>query len=386
MRIRVSTAGESHGRALVAVVEGIPAGVPVTAASLDADLSRRQQGHGRGARQRIEIDKAQILAGVRFGRTIGSPVAVLIANRDWENWLDVMAVDGEPTEPLTQPRPGHADLAGTQKIGAADVRDVLERASARETAARVAGGALCRQLLAALGVSVGSYVSRIGEAALPPDFDDGSVDWEAVAASPVRCPDQRIGERMVAEIDAAGAEGDTLGGTIVVLADGLVPGVGGYATSKERLDGRLAGSIVSVPAIKAVGFGMGTGFARARGSAAHDHIVAGDGGGAPRRQTDRSGGIEGGMTTGEQVRIEATMKPIPTLMQPLPTVDLATGEPADAARERSDVVAVPAAGVVCEAEVCRVLADAYLAKFGGDALADTLAALAAYKERIAWPA
>jgi chorismate synthase len=311
-------------------------------------------------------------------------VAVLIANRDWENWLDVMAVEGPPTEPLTRPRPGHADLAGAQKIATGDIRDVLERASARETASRVAAGGLLRALLAELGVTVRSYVARIGGAAVGVELDESTIDWQAVEASPVSCPDPAVAAAMTSEIDAAKTDGDTLGGSIVVLAEGLVPGVGGYATAAERLDGRLAAAVVSVPAIKAVGFGSGVALASMRGSAAHDEIVPAGAGRAPRRASNRSGGVEGGMTTGERLRLEAVMKPIPTLMRPLTTVDLATGKPADAARERADVTAVPAAAVVCEAEVCRVLADAYLEKFGGDVLADTLGALDAYKGRIGW--
>lgn len=384
MRISVVTAGESHGRGLVAVVEGLPAGVPLVAAAIDADLERRQRGHGRGGRQAIETDHVQIMAGVRFGRTLGGPIALFIVNRDHEAWLDVMAAEGEATSPETQPRPGHADLAGTQKIGSGDVRDVLERASARETAARVAAGAACRALLTELGVTVRSYVASIGGVGLPQDFDETSLDPDAVEASPVRCPDPRTSESMVEAIDDARADGDSLGGTVVVIVDGLVPGIGGYATAAERLDGRLAGAIVSIPAIKAVEFGLGVAYAGLRGSSAHDEIVAVGEGAAPRRRTNRAGGIEGGMTTGERVRVAATMKPIPTLMRPLATVNLATGSAAGAARERSDVCAVPAAAVVCEAEVCHVLADAYLAKLGGDSLGDALAALDAYRARIGW--
>lgn len=382
--IRVTTAGESHGSAVLAVLEGIPAGVEITGEGVDRDLARRQAGYGRGGRQQIEHDRVRILSGVRAGRTLGSPIALLVPNRDAENWLDVMAVDGPASEPLTQPRPGHADLAGVQKIGTGDVRDVLERASARETAARVAAGAVCRALLDDFGVSVHSYVSRIGDEALDAEPDPGTIDWEGVEASPVRCPDPEVGERMVAAIDAAREDGDSLGGRLVVVATGVVPGVGGYATAAERLDGRLAGAMASIPAIKAVESGSGTAFAALRGSEAHDEILPGEDGGAPTRRSNRAGGLEGGMTNGEPLIVAATMKPIPTLMRPLATVDLATGEPADAAKERSDVCAVPAAAVVCEAEVCRVLADAYLDKLGGDAVADSAEALAAYRRRIRW--
>lgn len=382
MGIRSTTAGESHGRALVAVVEGIPFGVPLAAGDIDRDLARRQQGYGRGGRQAIEADRALIASGVRFGRTLGTPIALTIANRDWDNWLDVMSVDGEPVEPVTRPRPGHADLAGVQKIGSTDVRDVLERASARETAARVAVGGVCRALLGPLSVTVRSYVAAIGGAALPEDFEDDAVDWDQVASSPVSCPDPAVSERMTAAIDAARERGDTVGGRIVVVADGLVPGLGGYATAAERLDGRLAQALMSIPAIKAVELGLGRAYAATPGSAAHDVIVPGDG--SPRRATDRAGGLEGGMTNGERLRVAATMKPIPTLMEPLATVDLSTGKAAKASTERSDVCAVPAAAVVCEAEACLVLADTYVRKFGGDSLEDLSAALAAYERRIGW--
>jgi len=382
MGIKTTTAGESHGRALVAVIEGVPYGVPLAAGDIDADLARRQKGYGRGGRQAIEADRALIVSGVRFGKTLGTPIALTIANRDWDNWLDVMSVDGDPGEPVTRPRPGHADLAGVQKIGSSDVRDVLERASARETAARVAAGGVCRALLRALGADVRSYVAAIGQAALPDDFDDGAIDWDSVAASPVSCPDPAVSESMTAAIDAARERGDTLGGRIVVLADGIVPGLGGYAAASERLDGLLAQGLMSIPAIKAVELGLGRAYASTPGSLAHDEIVPGDG--APRRATDRAGGLEGGMTNGELLRIAATMKPIPTLMDPLATVDLATGEAARASTERSDVCAVPAAAVVCEAEVCRVLADAHVRKFGGDSLDDLSVALEGYERRIGW--
>lgn len=382
MGIRTTTAGESHGRALVAVIEGVPFGVPVAAGDIDKDLARRQQGYGRGGRQAIEADRVLIVSGVRFGKTLGTPIALTIANRDSDNWLDVMSADGEPAEAVTRPRPGHADLAGVQKIGSADVRDVLERASARETAARVAAGGVCRALLGALSVTVRSFVVAIGEAALPDDFDEDAVDWGLVASSPVSCPDAAVSECMTAAIDAARDRGDTLGGRIVVVADGLVPGLGGYAAAGERLDGRLAQALMSIPAIKAVELGLGRAYASTPGTAAHDEIVPGKG--APCRVTNRAGGLEGGMTNGERLRVASTMKPIPTLMDPLATVDLSTGEAAQASTERSDVCAVPAAAVVCEAEVCRVLADAYVRKFGGDSLDDVRAALTAYERRIGW--
>lgn len=384
MGIKVVTAGESHGRMLMAIVEGVPAGLMLDRRAIDRDLTRRQGGYGRGGRQRIETDRVQVVAGVRGGRTIGSPIGLLIVNRDAENWTDLMSPEAAPTEKLTRPRPGHADLAGAQKVGTDDVRDILERASARETAARVAAGAVCRVLLDALGVSVHSYVSRIGDAALAQALDPDEVDWEAVEASAVRCPDADASSRMMQAIDVAREIGDTLGGTIEIVAQGLLPGLGGYAQAEDRLDGRIAQALASIPAIKAVGFGLGTAYASRKGSETHDEIVADEGGGAPRRRTNRAGGIEGGMTNGEALLVSATMKPLPTLSKPLRTVDLATGEAAWAATERSDVCAVPAASVVCEAELCRVLADACLDKFGGDAVVDVIAARRSYARRIGW--
>lgn len=383
--MRYTTAGESHGRALVAIVTGVPAGVPLDVSDIDADLARRQVGHGRGGRMAIESDRAVILSGVRLGRTIGSPVAVTVANRDWENWTDVMAPGaGEPGDGarVTAPRPGHADLAGSQKTGASDVRDVLERASARETAARVAAGAVAKALLRELGVTVGSYVRAIGGVEMPPLADAAAPDRAAVEASDVRCPDGPSAERMRARIDEAAAEGESLGGVVVVYANGLVPGVGGYATARERLDGRIAGAVMSIPAIKGVEFGDGFALAAGPGSEAHDPILPAEDG-AFVRPSNHAGGLEGGMTNGQPLVVVAGMKPIPTLMKPLASVDLETGEAVDAARERSDVCAVPAAAVVAEAEVAVVLADAYQAKFGGDCLEDMRAALGAYRERIA---
>ncbi|MBE0476012.1 MAG: chorismate synthase [Coriobacteriia bacterium] len=381
--MRYTTAGESHGRALVAVVTGVPAGVPVDAAAIDADLARRQVGHGRGGRMRIEADRALILSGVRFGRAIGSPVALTIANKDWENWTDVMSVSGDKPAGVrvTAPRPGHADLPGYLKTGTDDVRDVLERASARETAARVAAGAVARALLAEVGVEVFSWVSSIGEVSADVPEDPSSVDRAAVEASDVRCPDEAVAVRMREAIDAAGAAGESLGGTFFVRAAGLVPGLGGYAEARARLDARLAAAVVSVPAVKGVEFGLGFAGAALPGSRAHDAIVRDPGGGL-RRATNRAGGLEGGMTDGEPLLLRAAMKPIPTLMTPLASVDLDTLEALDASRERSDVCAVPAAAVVAEAEVALVLADAYTEKFGGDRLEDLKAALAAYRDRL----
>ncbi len=381
--MRYETAGESHGRALVAIVTGVPAGVPIDPDLIDADLRRRQSGYGRGGRMRIESDKALILSGVRFGATIGSPVALTVANRDWDNWTDVMSVTGESSERarVTAPRPGHADLAGVAKIGSSDCRDVLERASARETAARVAAGGVPRALLRCLGVEVGSYVESIGAESCGDAIDPGSVDALTIEASEVRCPDAEASVRMCEAIDSARENGESLGGVFVVYARGLVPGVGSYAEAGSRLDGRLAAAVMSVPAIKGVEIGDGFALASHVGSRAHDEITFESGKGI-LRPTNRAGGLEGGMTNGETLVVRAAMKPIPTLMQPLASVDLATLEPVDASKERSDVCAVPAAAVVAEAEVAFVLADAYLRKFGEDCLGDTVAALERYRERL----
>ncbi len=381
--MRYVTAGESHGRALVAVVSDVPAGVPLDPADIDRDLARRQQGYGRGGRMAIERDAAQILSGVRFGKTIGSPIALVIANRDWDQWTDVMAVAGEPVvrARVTAPRPGHADLAGLFRNAARDVRDVLERASARETAARVAAGAVAKALLAQFGVTIVSFVSRIGEAALDTEPDPREIDVDAVEASDVRCPEERVAAEMRAAIDAARADGESLGGVFVVAALGVVPGLGGYAEASQRLDARLGAAMLSIPAIKGVEIGDGFAAAARPGSLVHDPIVYEPGRGITR-PTNRAGGLEGGMTNGEPIVVRAAMKPIPTLMRPLPSVDLDTLAPVDAAKERSDVCAVPAAAVVGEAEVAMVLADAYQQAFGGRNLEDMLEAVARYRERL----
>ena len=382
--MRYVSAGESHGRVLTVIVTGVPAGVPVLAERIDTDLARRQGGYGRGGRQRIETDRATILSGVRFGTTIGSPVAMAIANRDWENWTDVMAVAGDKPKGIreTAPRPGHADLTGVMKHGTDDARDVLERASARETACRVAAGGLAKALLAQLGVRVASFVSAIGEVSMAEVPDPSAVDAVAVEASEVRCPDAATSELMKREIDAARADGESLGGVFVVTATGLVPGLGTYAEADGRLDARLAAAVVSIPAIKGVEFGDGFALAGLRGSGAHDEIHYEQSRGFTR-PTNHAGGLEGGMTNGEQLIVRAAMKPIPTLMRPLASVDIDTLVPVDASRERSDVCAVPAAAVVAEAEVALVLATAYTDKFGGDALGDMIAAREAYLARIA---
>ena len=382
MTLRFTTAGESHGRGLVAVLEGVPAGLRVTAAQIDAELARRMAGHGRGARMRIEADAIDWLAGVRAGETIGSPIAMFIPNRDWDNWRDVMApgpdAPGEVRRrAVTRPRPGHADLVGVLKYDRRDARDVLERASARETAARAACGAVCKVLLAEFGVEIGSHVVELGGvAAAPPD--PLPVPLNAAAdASTVRCLDPAAEREMVTRIDAARAGGDTLGGVAEVVARGVPAGLGSYASWDRRLDGRLAQALMSIPAVKGVELGLGFAAARRPGSAVHDEIVPGLG-----RASNRAGGTEGGMTTGEPLVARVAMKPIATLMTPLRTVSLETGAPAAAQAERSDVTAVPAMGVVAEAMTAIVLAQALLEKFGGDSLTELRHNVAGYLARV----
>jgi chorismate synthase len=391
VRIRFTTAGESHGRALVALVEGVPAGLPLSAADIDADLARRMRGHGRGARMKIEADAVQLLAGVRSGETLGSPIALLIENRDWANWEDVMspgATDEEPRRRLVRPRPGHADLAGTLKYDRTDARDILERASARETAARVAAGAVCRRLLAEFGVEIGSHVVALGgvEAASPASLP---APLNAAAdRSPVRCLDPEAERAMIERIDAAKAAGDTLGGVAEIVARGLVVGLGSHVSWDRKLDGRLAGALMSIPAVKGVSVGLGFGAAAVPGSSAHDEIVrAAPGEGARSggfaRPTNRAGGLEGGITTGEPLVLRIAKKPIATLMNPLRSVDLDTGAAAQAQSERSDTTAVPAAAVIAESMVALVLADAYAEKFGGDSLGEMRHNLDGYLARLA---
>ncbi len=377
------TAGESHGKALVTVVSSVPAGVSIDGSLIDKDLARRQVGYGRGGRMRIESDRALIVSGVRFGKTIGSPVALSISNKDWDNWLDVMAVNGprpDGSPRVTAPRPGHADLPGSQKTNTDDVRDILERASARETASRVAAGAVAKALLAEVGVKVESYVERIGSADCV--IDPETVDIAAAEASDVRCPDPVAARSMRASIDAAASAGESLGGVFVVRVTGLVPGVGGYAEASQRLDARLGGALLSIPAIKGVEFGDGFASAARVGSQVHDPIIYVPGAGITR-ESNHAGGFEGGMTNGQTLVARVAMKPIPTLMKPLASVDIDTLQPIDASRERSDVCAVPAAAVVAEAEVALVLAAAYMDKFGHDCVEDIRASLDAYRERIA---
>lgn len=377
-RLRYLTAGESHGRALVAILEGLPAGLPMSVSAIEHDLARRRHGYGRGPRMKIEKDALEIVAGVRGGVTLGTPVGLTIANTEWEKWSHVMPVEGEPGgRPLTRPRPGHADLAGMLKYDFDDARNVLERASARETAARVAIGAFARLLLARLGVGVLSHVVQIGSAAAPKDMTAPSAaDIDAIDASPVRCFDPGTSDAMVAEIDAAGAEGDSLGGIVELLAFGLPVGLGSHVHWDRKLDGRLAGALMAVPAIKGVEIGDGFEIATRRGSHAHDEIEP-----DLSRATDRAGGTEGGMTMGGALRMRVAMKPLSTLKKRLRSVDLETGQPQDAFQERTDVCAVPAAGVVCEAVVALVLADAFLEMFGGDTMGDLEDSLKRYVER-----
>ena len=386
MALHLVTAGESHGRELIAILSGVPAGVRLDRDGIDRELARRQHGHGRGGRQKIEHDRVEVRAGLRDGVTLGSPLVLAIPNRDWENWS--RAMDPWETDPvaaarrrLTAPRPGHADLAGAWKLDQADdLRNVLERASARETAARVAAGAVCRQLLAAVGVELRSGVLALGGRELlagPPTF---AVLERVDDASPLRSPSPEREAELVAMVDAAKSAGETLGGVVGVVARGVPPGLGSPAQWDTRLDGRLAQAVMAVQAVKAVAIGAGVEAAGRPGSRAHDAILLAPGG--LRRGSNHAGGIEGGMSNGEEIVVRAWMKPIATLRDPLPSVDLATREASPAAYERSDVTAVPALGVIVEAVVAFVLAGALLEKFGGDAIGDTLEAVASYRRRL----
>ncbi|GGM78746.1 chorismate synthase [Thermopolyspora flexuosa] len=384
--LRWLTAGESHGPELVAILEGLPAGVEVTTADIAEALRRRRLGHGRGARMKFEQDEVTIVGGVRHGRTLGSPVAIRIGNTEWPKWQTVMAAD--PVDeallanqarnaPLSRPRPGHADLSGMQKYGFDDARPVLDRASARETAARVALGQVARNFLKqALGVEIVSHVVAIGEVSAPEGLLPTPADAAALDENPVRCLDPATSEAMIAEIDAARKDGDTLGGVIEVLAYGLPPGLGSYVHWDRRLDARLAAALMGIQAIKGVAVGDGFETARRRGSRAHDEIVNTPEG--VRRVTNRAGGIEGGMTNGEPLRVRAAMKPISTVPRALQTIDIKTGEPAKAINQRSDVCAVVPAAVVGEAMVALVLADAALEKFGGDSVEEVARNLNGY--------
>lgn len=393
MTLRFTTAGESHGQALVSILEGAPAGIPLLASDVNADLARRQHGYGRGRRMQIEQDTAELLSGVRAGYTIGSPIAMLIRNRDWDNWRAVMDPAPSPADEsgvrrraVTRPRPGHADLSGTLKYDRDDARDILERASARETTARVAAGAVCRKLLRELGMEIGSHIVELAgvvadlPAELPGDINAAS------DASPLRTLDKTAEAQMIARIDAAKKDGDTLGGVCEIVCRGLPVGLGSHVSWDRKLDGRIARAMMSIPAVKGVGIGIGFDAARLRGSQVHDEITAaahqlrtGD----IARRTNRAGGLEGGMTTGEPVIVRVAMKPISTLMRPLGTIDMTTGEAASAAAERSDVTAVPAMGVIAEAMLALVVAEAAIEKFGGDSLGEMKRNLDGYLAHIA---
>jgi chorismate synthase len=393
--LRFLTAGESHGPTLVVIVDGVPAGLSLHTDDLDRQLARRQLGYGRGRRMAIERDRVELVAGVRRGETLGSPVSVLIHNKDWVNWQYTMSVQAEPDEalpgarraPVTRPRPGHADLAAGLKYDRADLRDILERASARETAARVAAGALARTLLAALGIRISSHVTRIGDAGLD---ESVVVPFSTIAAlldtDDVRCVDAPTADRMRAAVDAARERGDTVGGTFEVVVSGVPAGLGSHTQWDRKLDGLLAQALMSIPAIKAVGIGMGPSVGHVPGSQVHDEILLSQGASTGTltslsRPTNRAGGLEGGVTNGEDLRVTAWMKPISTLMAPLRSVDLATMEEEAAAIERSDVCAVPAAAVVGEAMVALVLANAVLDRFGGDTMAAIHAAADSWQQR-----
>jgi chorismate synthase len=386
---RFNTAGESHGRALVAIVEGLPAGLAVDAEGINRELERRQWGYGRGGRMKIERDRAEILSGVRHGRTLGSPVALQIENKDWKNWTDVMSAESprvevpeEKMRRVRRPRPGHADLAGGLKYDARDMRDILERASARETAARVACGALARQLLAAFGVELRSHVVQLGGIPSAPL----EVDWGGVAAipedAPLRCADAAAQEAMVALVDEKRREGDTLGGVFEVVARGVVAGLGSHTSWEAKLDGRLARAVMSIPAVKAVAIGAGVEAASLPGSQVHDEIGYDAGARAFTRPTNRAGGLEGGITNGEELRVRGFLKPISTLRRALRSVDIETKEEQSAAFERSDVTAVPAAGVIGEAMVALTLAEALREKFGGDHLEEMRRNFDSYVEQL----
>ncbi|HLY48146.1 MAG TPA: chorismate synthase [Solirubrobacteraceae bacterium] len=383
--LRLTTAGESHGPGLTCIVEGLPAGLVLDRDTLNRDLARRQLGHGRGGRMKIERDQVEITAGVRHGRTLGSPVAIQVANRDYANWEERMnpwPVEAEIPE-VHLPRPGHADLVGTQKYGLSDVRNVLERASARETAARVAGGALARAFLSAVGVEVFSHVVQIGSVRANVARVLTPADFHHVDESPVRSLDPAAGAAMVEEINRLRKANESLGGAFEVLGFGLAPGLGSYVSWEDRLDGRLGQALLSIQAIKGVSIGDAAEVAGGPGSRAHDEIFWEEKRGY-YRETNRAGGLEGGMTTGEPLVVRAWMKPLPTLTKPLRSVDIATHQPAEALRERTDSTTVPAAGVVGEAMVAFVLADAYRQKFGGDHLDDVRQALETYERRIGW--
>jgi chorismate synthase len=388
MFFRFTTAGESHGQALVAIVEGLPHGMPVDAAQINHELWRRQQGYGRGGRQKIERDEVRILSGVRHGKTLGSPIALLIENKDWQHWTEVMSVEEiseQPKNPRTvkRPRPGHADLAGGMKFGAADLRDILERASARETAARVACGALAKQLLGNFSVEIRSHVIQLGgvpETPLQKNWEEICAVASATGESPLACADGEVEKEMMAAVDRAKENGDTLGGIFEVVAKGLPVGLGSHTSWNEKLDGRIAQAIVSIQAVKAAEIGTGVRNASLPGSQVHDEIAFEDG--SYKRLTNNAGGLEGGITNGEELRVRGYMKPISTLKKALRSVDIDTKEESLAAFERSDITAVPAAGVIGESMLAIVLANSMREKFGGDSLDEMRTNFENYREKI----
>jgi len=385
MSFRFTTAGESHGPGLVTIVEGLPAGLELDRETLDRDMARRQLGHGRGGRMKIETDRVEMRAGVRHGRTMGGPVAALVANKDYKNWDERMnpwPIEGE-IPPVTMPRPGHADLVGMWKYKHDDLRPILERASARETAARVAAGAIARAFLTAVGVTVRSHVTQIGSVVAPERDDLTIEDFEGVDDDPVRCLDPETSAAMVEEINVLRKKNESLGGTFEVRVFGLVPGLGGHISWEDRLDGRLAQAICSIQSIKGVSIGQAWDVAGRPGSQAHDEIFYSEERGY-YRETNHAGGLEGGMTNGMPLSVRAAIKPISTMTKPLRSVDTATKEPAQAHKERTDSTVVPAAAVVGEAMICLAMVKTYREKFGGDHMDDVLGAIEAYKERIGW--
>ncbi|MBQ1248871.1 MAG: chorismate synthase [Selenomonadales bacterium] len=376
---RFLTTGESHGQCLTAIIEGLPAGLKVNVDKINEELAKRQQGYGRGGRMKIETDRVDIVSGVRFGETMGDPITLRIQNKDWENWTDRMSVSGMPAgAPVTAARPGHADLSGILKYDRTDIRDILERASARETAARVAVGALCKQFLESCGISLVAHVTNIGGVAMT---DADIQDWDHYRASEMRCTNEAVEARMKQAIDEAKQAGDTLGGVFEVIVRGSMVGLGSHTQWDRKLDAKIAAAMMSIQAIKGVEIGVGFEYGNLPGSQAHDELFYEEGRGY-YRTSNRAGGLEGGMTNGEDIIVKAVMKPIPTLMQPLSSVDVHTHEAVKACRERSDVCAVSAASVVGEAMMAIVMTEAVLEKFGGDCMVDFLAAVRHYKDRI----
>ena len=376
---RFLTTGESHGQCLTAIIEGLPAGLKVNVDKINEELAKRQQGYGRGGRMKIETDRVDIVSGVRFGETMGDPITLRIQNKDWENWTDRMSVSGMPAgAPVTAARPGHADLSGILKYDRTDIRDILERASARETAARVAVGALCKQFLESCGISLVAHVTNIGGVAMT---DADIQDWDHYSASEMRCTNEAVEARMKQAIDEAKQAGDTLGGVFEVIVRGSMVGLGSHTQWDRKLDAKIAAAMMSIQAIKGVEIGVGFEYGNLPGSQAHDELFYEEGRGY-YRTSNRAGGLEGGMTNGEDIIVKAVMKPIPTLMQPLSSVDVHTHEAVKACRERSDVCAVSAASVVGEAMMAIVMTEAVLEKFGGDCMVDFLAAVRHYKDRI----